>query len=35
MFTSLKGFVSGFFRASVGFHVGFDLGICVGFLIRI
>ena len=33
-FTSLKGFISGFFRASVGFHVGFDLGFCVGFLIR-
>ena len=26
-FTSLKGFISGLFRVSVGFHVGFDLGI--------
>ena len=31
-FTSLKGFMSGFFWVSVGFHVGFDLGILSGFI---
>ena len=31
-FTSLKGFMSGFFWVSVGFHVGFDLGILSDFI---
>ena len=31
-FTSLRGFMSGFFWVSVGFHVGFDLGILSGFI---
>ena len=31
-FTSLKGFISNFFWVSVGFHVGFDLGILSGFI---
>ena len=31
-FTSLKGFMSNFFWVSVGFHVGFDLGILSGFI---
>ena len=26
-FAFLKGFISGFFRAPLGFHVGFDLGL--------
>ena len=30
-FTFLKGFISGFFRVSVGIHVGFDLEILYGF----
>ena len=31
-FTSLQGFIWGFFGVSVGFHVGFDLGILQGFI---
>ena len=31
-FTSLKGFISGFFWVSVGFHVGLDLGILSDFI---
>jgi hypothetical protein len=31
-YTSLKDFISSFFWVSVGFHVGFDLGILSGFI---